>query len=138
MYEKLTALLPDLIPGEYGHWVVDCENDGSLEHPIHMPYVSYGKVMSDLLRVVYDFVDQHPEMELTRYQNILNKSGIDWSTQSMTEADVTDLDGHTVMALLLAVIRADRFCEGALLHFFENGSIKTWLTRLQEIDSINS
>lgn len=138
MYEKLTALLPDLASGEYGQWVVDHENDGTMEHPIHMPFVSYGKVMLDFERAIYDFVDQHPEMELTKYEKILKKSGIDWSFESMTDADVTNLDGQSVAALLVAAIRADRFSEGTLLSFFENGSVRKWLIRLQEIDNTNT
>lgn len=138
MYEKLTALLPDLASGEYGQWVVDHENDGTKEHPVHMPFVNYGKVMLDFERATYDFVDQHREMELTRYEKILKMSGIEWSFKSMTDADVTEIEGQTVMALLVAAIRADHFSEGTLLGFFENGSIKKWLSRLQEIDNTNT
>ena len=138
MYEKLTALLPDLIPGEYGQWIVDHENDGTAEHPIQLPFVSYGKVMLDFDRAIYDFIDQHPEMRLTRYEEILNRSGIEWGFKSMADADVMNLDGQTVTALLVAAIRADRFSEGTLLSFFENGSIKKWLSRLQEIDNANT
>lgn len=138
MYEKLMALLPDLISGEYGQWIVGHKNDGTAEHPIYLPFVNYGKIMLDFERAIYNFVDQHQEMELTRYEEILKRSGIDWSFRSMTDADVTNLDGQTVTALLLAAIRADRFSEGTLLSFFENGSIKKWLSRLQEIDNANT
>lgn len=44
------------------------------------------------------------------------------------------LDGRTVMALLVRVIRAERFGEGAFLSFCESGSIAKWLQRLKEID----
>lgn len=52
----------------------------------------------------------------------------------MEGADTSKLDGQTVMALLVASLRADRFCEGALLGFFESGTIRRWLIRLREID----
>lgn len=52
----------------------------------------------------------------------------------MSEADVSELDGQAVIALLLGAVRADRFCEGALLGFFEDGSVKRWLLRLKEVD----
>ena len=39
------------------------------------------------------------------------------------------------MALLLGAVRAERFCDGALLGFFEDGSIRRWLLRLREIDN---
>jgi hypothetical protein len=40
--------------------------------------------------------------------------------------------------LLMGAIRADRFSEGALLYFFETGTITKWLNRLKEIDEIKS
>ena len=38
--------------------------------------------------------------------------------QAMSGADVSELDGQAVMALLLGAVRAERFCDGALLGFF--------------------
>lgn len=49
-------------------------------------------------------------------------------------ADVSSLDGRTVMALIIGTIRADRFCEGTLLTSFERWSIAKWLSRLKRID----
>lgn len=138
MYEKLTVLLQDFPAGEYGQLVVDHENDGTMEHPIHLPYVRPGRVMRDFETAVYDFVEQHPDMKLTRYEEILEESGIKWSGYSMKTADVTELDGRTVMALLVGAVRAERFSDGALLAFFEDGSVKKWLMRLQEIDQADN
>ena len=53
----------------------------------------------------------------------------------MRNADVSSLDGRTVMAMILGVIRADRFCEGALLAFLEDGIISKWLSRLYSLDT---
>ena len=74
-------------------------------------------------------------MELSHYGEILNKHGIKWNSSAMEAADISVLDGQVVMALLVGAVRADRFCEGALLDFLNDGSIKKWLMRLQEIDS---
>ena len=52
----------------------------------------------------------------------------------MRNADVSTLDGITIMALLVGVIRAERFCDGILLDFFKDGTIISWLKRLKEID----
>lgn len=52
----------------------------------------------------------------------------------MYGADVSELDGQAVMALLLGAVRAERFCDGALLDFFGGGSMRRWLLRLKEID----
>ncbi|MBQ7614370.1 MAG: hypothetical protein IJU77_04950 [Butyrivibrio sp.] len=53
----------------------------------------------------------------------------------MEAADVSKLDTQAVLALLLGAIRAERFCDGALLGLLESGAILRWLKRLQEIDS---
>lgn len=58
---------------------------------------------------IYRFIDEHKEMELTRYGDILEKSDIKWDAQSMKHADVSALDGRTVMALLVGAVRAERF-----------------------------
>lgn len=135
MYESLTRYLPEFEKGEgYGEWVVDRESKGTPDDPIHMPYVVFGPVMDGVYDAVYAFVDEHPEFGLRRYNEILEKNGLEWDGMVMEKADVTQLDGQAVMALLLGAIRADRFCEGALLGFFENGCVKRWLTRLKEID----
>ncbi|MDY3291738.1 MAG: DUF6508 domain-containing protein, partial [Parolsenella sp.] len=79
-------------------------------------------------------VDEHPEYELTHYHDILERNGLEWDSQAMSGADVSELDGQAVMALLLGAVRAERFCDGALLGFFEDGSMRRWLLRLKEID----
>lgn len=38
------------------------------------------------------------------------------------------------MALLLGAAKAERFCDGALLVFFKNGSILCGLRRIEELD----
>ena len=57
---------------------------------------------------------------------------------TMREVDTSALDGKCITALLMGAIRADRFSEGALLHFFEAGTITKWLNRLKEIDEKKS
>ena len=73
-------------------------------------------------------------MELTRNGDILGAANIKWDTQTMRYADVSALDGRTVMALLVGAVRAERFCDGALLAFCEDGSVAKWLQRLKELD----
>ena len=134
MYEALTDILGELPQGEYGSWIIDRENDGSPEHPIQMPFVSYSGLVRKFMDVVYSFEESHPEYGLNRYSDILEQNGIKWGSVSMDAVDVADKDGVCVMALLLGAVRAERFCDGALLGFFEKGSIQRWLERLKEID----
>ena len=45
--------------------------------------------------------------------------------------------GQCVMALIVGAVRAERFCDGALLTFFTDGSIRRWLERLKEINEMH-
>ena len=135
MYESLTRLIPGLIE-EYGTLIVDNESKGTMDDPIHMPFVDYSPAVIELEKAVYAFKAEHPDFELTKYEEILSSNGLEWSRRSMSEADVSDADGKLVMALLMGAIRAERFSEGTLLGFCENGSVLRWLKRLQEIDSV--
>jgi hypothetical protein len=134
MYESLTAFLPRLKGAEYGRLVTDDKNDGSPEHPIRLPFIVYGEAAAGLMKAIYQFVEDHPELGLHSYQAVLEAAGLEWGFRSMEEADVSRLDGRTVMALLLGALRADRFSDGVLLEFFENGCMEKWLARLLEID----
>lgn len=134
MYKELTDILRKLPQEEYGSWIIDRENDGSPEHPIQMPFVSYSGLVRKFMDAVFLFEKSHPEYGLNRYGDILERNGIKWGSDSMDAVDVADKDGVCVMALLLGAVRAERFCDGALLGFFQKGSIQRWLERLKEID----
>lgn len=135
MFESLTKHLPAIENAEgFGNWVVDRESKGTMDDPIKMPYVNYGTTVADVEQAIYDFVDEHPEYELTHYHDILERNGLEWGSQAMSGADVSELDGQAVMALLLGAVRAERFCDGALFGFFEDGSMRRWLLRLKEVD----
>ena len=134
MYESLTRLIPGLIE-EYGTLIVDNESKGTMDDPIRMPFVDYSPAVTELMKAVYAFKAEHPDFELTKYEEILSSNGLEWSRRSMSEADVSDADGKLIMALLMGAIRAERFSEGTLLGFCEDGSVLRWLKRLQEIDN---
>lgn len=135
MFESLTKHLPAIENAEgFGNWVVDRESKGTMNDPIKLPYVNYGTTVADVEQSIYDFVDEHPEYELTHYRDILERNGLEWGSQAMSGADVSELDGQAVMALLIGAVRAERFCDGTLLGFFGDGSMRRWLLRLKEID----
>lgn len=78
MYEELTDILRELPQGEYGHWIMDHKNDGSPEHPIQMPFVSYSGLVRKFMDVVFSFAKNHPEHGLNQYRDILEQNGIEW------------------------------------------------------------
>ena len=136
-FQSLTKYISLISKDDIGTWVIDRENDGSMEHPIHFPFVNYSDMVDQFVEDVYSFSDEHPEFGLNRYGEILEKNGLEWGGQSMSAADVSDKDAQCVLALILGAVRAERFCDGALMSFFKDGSIEKWLTRLLEIDGGN-
>ena len=134
MYEPLTELMPELSEGEYGNLIVDRESKGTIDDPIRMPFMEYSPAVNKLEKAIYAFVKEHPEYELTKYEEILKANGLEWSSRSMGAADVSQADGKIVMALLVGGLRAERFSEGTFLRFCEDGSVIRWLKRLKEID----
>lgn len=134
MFEELVGLIDKIKDDSIGEWIIDKKNDGTIEHPIQMPFVIYSMIVRLFEQAVYSFEEDHPEFELNRYGSILERYDIKWETQSMSTVDVSKMDGQGVMALIMAAVRAERFCDGALKEFFENGSIEKWLLRLKEID----
>lgn len=134
IYRKLTDFIPLFEKYEFGKWISDNKIDGTPEPPIQLSFVAYSKVVMDFIKEVYSFQKEHEEYHLNEYQRILEDNGVKWAIDSMTAADESSLDGQCVMALILGVIRADRFSEGTVLTFLKEGIITRWLERLSEID----
>ena len=134
MYENLTRLIDALEVDDIGEWIIDEKSKGTYDAPIQMPFVRYTNAVKDLAREIYDFSKKYPEYKLNKYRDILDEHGIELKSDSIKAADVSVADGQLVMALLMSVIRMDRFCEGALLGFCKDGYIFMWLKRLKEID----
>ena len=134
-FNLLTKYIPQLAEAHYGSWIIDKKNDGTAEHPIKMPFVNYSDFVSAFIQDVYNCIDDNEDMELKRYGEILEKNGIKWEIESMKDAEVSSLDAPCIMALITGAVRAERFCDGALLDFFQSGCFAKWLSRLKEIDS---
>lgn len=132
-FHVLTRYIPILENDPAGEWVIDRENDGTPEKLLQMPFVSYSETVSRFLADFYAFAEQHEEMELNRYGDLLQRRGIEWNSESMRQADVSELDAQGVLALIMGAVRAERFAEGTLLDFFESGCISKWLRRLQDL-----
>ena len=133
-FDTLTKYIPLIDNDEIGHWYVDRENDGTPEHPIQLPFVIFSEMVNQFTMDVGAVVEKYPELELRKYHQILEENGIQWGSKSMSGAIVEDLDARCICALLVGAVRAERFCDGALMVFFKDGSITRWLQRLKEID----
>lgn len=133
-YSALTKYINLLKNDNAGEWICDKENDGSSERPIHLPFVIYSITVDKLTDDIYKFAKESDEIVLSKYADILNVNGIKWGYDSMIKADASGLDAQCILALLIASLRAERFCDGALLEFIKNGAVIRWLKRLQELD----
>lgn len=133
-FDVLTKYIPMIQTDIIGECVFDKENDGALERPIQMAFVNYSEMVHNFINDVYTFEERNKDMELTRYDDILKDNGLEWSTESMKNADVSDLNVQCVLALIMGAIRAERFCDGTLLDFFKSGCILKWLERLNSIE----
>lgn len=111
---------------------LEIENNIENSDVIQIPLVNYSMLVEQFIQDVYTFEKNNKDMELTSYRDILKENGLDG--ESMKEADISVLNEQCIMALIMGVIRADRFCEGTLLKFFESGCILKWLERLKTID----
>lgn len=129
-FDILTKYISLIQSDSIGEWIIDNENDGTPEHPIQMPFVDYSEIVRNFIDDVYNFEESNKDMELTRYGDILKENGIEWGTESMENADVSNLNAQCVLALIMGAVRAERFCDGALFDFFKNGYILKWLKRL--------
>ena len=133
-YSVLTKYINLLKNDNAGEWTCDKENDGSQERPIHVHFVSYSIAVDNLADDIYEFAKESNEIVPSKYAEILQANGIEWGYDSMMKADASELDAQCILALLIASLRAERFCDGALLGFIKNGAVIRWLKRLQELD----
>lgn len=137
IYSSLISFIPHLRGGEYGEvYPKQKSGGGSMEKPYQMPYFVYSDAVDEFEKAVYKFEEEHPEFHLNQYMDIMLLNGLKWDEESMAKADVSQMSGQGVLALILGAIRAERFCSGTLNSFLEQGFIDRWLMRLQEIEEV--
>ena len=117
-----------------GSRITDARGDGTSGNPKALPCMSHHPAATEFVEEFYRFSATHPEFSLEEYRSILETHGVEWGFDEMRDTDVHTLDSRCVLAMIMAVIRVDRFCEGVLVSAFEEGMIARWLERLREID----
>lgn len=128
--QRLIELVPVLENSDYGEWSKTGHHEGTPEDPIPMPHVIFDDCVGDLIDAVNEAVDDNPDYGLRDYQSVLKEYGLEWKEDSLISADASRMDERGVLALILSVIRADRFSEGTLLRFLREGYILNWLKEL--------
>ena len=135
MYEALTKYLNVIPSDEIGTWIIDTKSKGTTDDPIHMPYVHYSEMAMDFIEDVHSFFDTYKGFELGEYMNVLKSNNIELNDDSSKDEYISTLDGKLVVALIVSVVRGERFCDGLLHAYFKNGTIEKWLRRLAELDA---
>lgn len=132
-FEELTRFIDVIKKNEIGEWVFDKESKGTSDDPIQIPWVRYTDASFQFVDAVYKFNNENDEYDLFNYKAILEKNGITFE-ESLANVDVSSVDAQCVLALIMSVVRGERFCEALLANFLKNGCIIKWLERLREID----
>ena len=128
-YKRLTQFNDIIKEEKFSEWANNPRGMGDSRRKIYIDSVQ------KLEKEIYRFVEDNPEFRLNTYGKILEQNGIMWNAASMRMADVSKLDGQCIMALLVGVVRAERFIDGAvLLPFLRDGVIQNWLDRLESLD----
>lgn len=126
-FSELTKYIPMIENDPIVEWVTrTVEVPG--EEPDTMTYADYSKMVIAYEKDVYNFCENHPEYEHTKYLKTLEGF-------KAREGDVSDKDAKFVIALLVFSVRGERFREGFELDLFKDGLITKWLKRLEELDS---
>lgn len=131
MHDKLTAYIPQLDDPEFVRWIGFYGDD---EERFRAGWDRYSGTVWSLLDEIDPYVEAHPEENLIRYNEILERAHV-WGSDAWS-ADVSSLDATTTMALLVAVYRDDHFCNGAFIGHIKDGCVRHCLGRLQELDAL--
>ena len=75
-------------------------------------------------------------MERTCYGELLKERGLEWGSTSLENADVSSMDAQGIMAMLMGIVRGERFCDDAVLSACKSGSIVRWLVVKQIVFTI--
>ena len=127
MYESLTAFIPYLEKGPYGEWAKQ-RGCG----------VIYEEGVLQFIDEVYRFAREHEKMGSKNYGRILSQSNIiGLDVENISSLDVLSLDGITIVAIIIGVIRGERQVTGIILQYLKSGCMQRLLQRLQYFDSMN-
>ena len=109
------------------------KHKGTKEDPISFPHIKYSATVQKLIKAIYDFHKSNPDYELEKYMEILNRNG--YTNVNVETIDVSEMDDKCLMALFMALVRGERFCDGLILTAIREGSVQRWLKRLREVVS---
>ena len=107
------------------------KHKGTIDDPIPWPHISYSENVIKMEKAIYNFHDANPDYGLKDYMDILGSYG--YTDIKVDTIDVSEMDDRCLMALFMALIRGERFCDGLILGALEAGAVQRWLARLREV-----
>lgn len=116
----------------FGEWIYDKEHSGTAEDSIQMPYILYPECVTEFIGDVHKFMEEYRICDLHNYQDILQKYGIE--RKQLYTAEVSQQEEECVLAMIVTVVRGERFCDGMIGTVLAKGKLQEWLERLREID----
>lgn len=111
----------------------DREHKGTSDDPKQFPFVGYGRVAYDLIDMIHECIDDNENLDDRDYRSVLDSYGLP-DEESVLVADISQCDARCTLAIIFTIVRGDRFCEGLLLSYLDDGMMLKWMKRLKEID----
>lgn len=97
-------------------------------------WVSYDHDVEQFQDAVESFFSKQPDWGFYDYLSLLHANLL---STSLSQADPEDYDARTVMAMVIYIVRGEKFDPGVLLDFLEHGVVQRWLQRLQDTEQDN-
>ena len=129
-FDELLKLEEPLKKDKFGEWIVDSKHKGTKDAPIQLPFPAYTDTVNKLIKAVYNFNEKNPDYNLYNYNEVLEQNG--YKELMFDKIDVSNMDDKCLMALFMALVRGERFCDGLIMKMLEAGIVKKWLKRLKE------
>ena len=129
-FDELLKLEEPLKNDKFGKWIVDSKHKGTKDDPIQLPFPSYTDTVNKLIKAVYNFNENNPDYNLYNYNEVLEQNG--YKEFNFDNIDVSNMNDKCLMALFMALVRSERFCDGLIMNMLEKGIIQKWLKRLKE------
>ncbi|MEL3907824.1 MAG: DUF6508 domain-containing protein [Treponemataceae bacterium] len=81
----------------------------------------------------YAFANKSP-YNLSNYNKILKKAKLKWTEKSLFNANIESYNEKTILAIITAILRAEKFTDGIFQKFVASGHIDRCLLRLKKLD----
>lgn len=97
------------------------------------PAIEYTELAKCIVRDFYSITDKYDDYSINNLLSLYEHSK--FVAISLTEADVSNLDSKSVLALIAAVLHDEHWDKGTLYSFYYSGKLLEALKRLKECNS---